>query len=124
MIFQIFKTYQKFKEGKEIINDPTSAAKSAGLGLIMGYLVSFIITTIIIFAGLGILGFTDWLGGPYQFAKVIFWILFAITFLSFWVILSALKYIKKLIRKQSVEQKNKIHKNNRSQSVIDVDIVD
>lgn len=75
MIFKIFQLRQQMKQGQEIFNDPAGAAKGAAKGIIWGYLINFIITTVLIYGGLFVLGFTELLGGPYGFFKVLFIIL-------------------------------------------------
>ncbi len=86
MFIQIFKLRQTYKDIKDAKNNPRDFAFSQGKGLFIGLALPFLIPGVFFIILSAIFGFTDFLGGPYDFAKILFWIFLVPTVVIFLVL--------------------------------------
>lgn len=109
MIFKIIQLRRQVKDGMAFFDDPAKTANSAVKGTIQGmiwaYIINFIVITVLIYGGLFILGFTDLLGGPYGFMKVLFVLLAIPLCLTIVAGISFYKNIKRGITKRNNQSK-------------------
>lgn len=75
MIFTIIKIGLK---GKSFYNDPKNFTEGAVKEIGMSALILPVISAVILLGLLFIFGFTGLIGGPFIFAKILFWIAFII----------------------------------------------
>lgn len=94
-IFRVFFIGREIKKG---INDPGGFLAEESLSFLKGFLIVGSLVGFIFILLFGILGFSSWLGGPYGFFKVLFWILFIpFMFIEIFLISIFLK-IKKVLK--------------------------
>jgi len=108
MLFTFLRIRQQYKDTKDAVNDPSSFAADTATGVVMGYITSFIIGTLLILGSLGVLGYASVLGGPYGFARVIFWILLIITIISGSMMITIIRFMRKGIKKGVSQMKEDV----------------
>src|SRR3989338_7171609 len=91
-----------FFMGREIrkgINNPGEFLAEQSLDFLKGFLIVGSLIGIFVLAGVGVFGFTSWLGGPYKFFQVLFWILFIPFVLIEIFLISIFRKIKKVLKR-------------------------
>ena len=91
-----------FFMGREIrkgIKDPGEFLAEQSLDFLKGFLVVGSLVGVFILLGVGVFGFTSWLGGPYKFFQVLFWILFIPFVVCEIFLISIFLKIKKLLKR-------------------------
>lgn len=91
MIFKILKIRNTMKELKQ---DPGKFAGGELGGFFMGMFLMPIISAVLLLGGLFIIGFTEVLGGPYGFFKILFFLVLFPVMLFFFMLSRVYKVIK------------------------------
>src|SRR3989338_2333690 len=86
-LFKIFFIGREIRKG---INNPGEFLAEQSLDFLKG---------VFILLGVGVFGFTSWLGGPYVFFKILFWILFIPFALCEIFLISIFRKIKKILKR-------------------------
>lgn len=105
-IFKIFFLKREIQKG---LNNPSDFVSEQLFSSFQGLFILLSLIPLIFIIFFGVLGLTSWLGGPYGFFKVIFWLFFIpYLFLEFFIIsifLKIKKIAKKRIKKTIIEIK-------------------
>ena len=91
-----------FFMGREIrkgINNPGEFLADQSLDFLKWFLIVGSLIGVFILLGVGVFGFTSWLGGPYVFFKVLFWVLFIPFALCEIFLISIFLKIKKVLKR-------------------------
>ncbi|MEZ4103544.1 MAG: hypothetical protein R3B55_03285 [Candidatus Paceibacterota bacterium] len=108
MIFGILKTYKDVKKGTA---DPTGFGQDILLGVLKAPIIIFTVSGILGLAVFFVLGWTDFLSGPFGFFRVVFWILFIPFFfleILFWKLYSKAKSLIQKAKNRVDEEVNTI----------------
>ena len=97
-ILDLFFIKRKVKEG---IQNPGGFVVEQATDFIKGYLIVGTVISAVFLILIGLFAFSPWLGGPFQVAKFIFWILLIIVISSEFIFISLFLRIKRSFRKQA-----------------------
>ncbi len=97
-IFDLFFIKRKIKEG---IQNPGGFFVEQATDFIKGYLIAGTVISVAFLILIGLFAFSPWLGGPFQIAKIIFWIFLIIISSSEFIFISLFLKVKRSLRKQA-----------------------
>ena len=100
MIFKILQIRQQFKDAKSAANDPKAFTQETVSGMIKGYIFSIAFTTFFVLLALGLFGYAEILGGPYGFARFLFWATLILTIIAAATLAQFYSFIKRQIKNQ------------------------
>lgn len=98
-MFKLFTLLNRANATKQAIQNPRAAGSEFIKGIIEGYALLFGFWVAGVLGILAILGFTDWLQGPYGWAEILFYIALSVLVLIVVGIYLAYKAIKKQVKK-------------------------
>lgn len=113
MLRKLWKSYRTYKDARSIAGDPEEFVVASVQGALLGYFGTFIVTVFVILGGLALFGFSAIWGGPYAFARVLFWIMLFVILGISTIIVSLWKRFRDFI------QPNK-KSNRKNNNIIDI----
>ena len=123
MIFKIFKIRRTVRDAQKITEDPLGAAGGMLTGMFKGWVLLGYLAVVVVLVILGLLGFGGLLGGPFGFARVLFYLIVIFVGIPSIVAIVVWRNIKRRLRKA----KGDLYRtagNNLNEPTIEAEIVD
>lgn len=112
MFLKFVKNTNEYKKSTNNKTEPIDFLKNLFKTKIRNYILSFIISLAGIILLLGVLSYTDIIGGPYGFAKFLFWATILVVSIGLYSVAKARSFIQKFNTSEGQNKKN----------IIDVDV--